>query len=162
MASPVAFNLLAKAVAIGTPPLSGEATTKFLSFNFLILGTRQKLAYKLSQGVDTKPCSWSEWISTVQILFAPACSISLATTDEEIGTLGRSFLSCLAYPKYGMMAIISDADALLAASIIKISSIMLWSTWGGQVGWIIITLLLLMLTGIWILTSPSANLVTGS
>ena len=39
-----------------------------------------------------------------------------------IGTLGLPFLSCLAYPKYGITALILYADALLAASIISNNS----------------------------------------
>ena len=40
----------------------------------------------------------------------------------DIGTLGLSFLSCLAYPKYGITAITLLADALFAASNINNSS----------------------------------------
>src|SRR6185312_6004912 len=41
----------------------------------------------------------------------------VAKTRAEIGSRGRAFLSCLAYPKYGTTAVISCADAPLAASI---------------------------------------------
>ena len=40
-----------------------------------------------------------------------------------MGTLGLSFLSCLAQPKYGITAVICLADALLAASNINSISI---------------------------------------
>ena len=49
----------------------------------------------------------------------PAEVIRLAISFAPIGTLGLSFLSCLANPKYGRIAIISFADALFAASIIN-------------------------------------------
>ena len=59
----------------------------------------------------------------VIILVAPAVSSILATNLAAIGTLGLSFLSCLAHPKYGITAVICRADALFAASIINNISI---------------------------------------
>src|SRR6056300_183581 len=59
----------------------------------------------------------------VMILVAPATSSILATNLAAIGTLGLSFLSCLAQPKYGITAVICLADALLAASNINSISI---------------------------------------
>ena len=61
----------------------------------------------------------------VIIRVAPAVSNNLATNFAPIGTLGLSFLSCLAHPKYGITAVICLADALLAASIINNNSIKL-------------------------------------
>ena len=59
------------------------------------------------------------------ILVAPADSISLAISLAPIGTLGLSFLSCLAHPKYGITAVICLAEALFAASSINNISIRL-------------------------------------
>ena len=59
------------------------------------------------------------------IRVAPAASNSFATNFAPIGTLGLSFRSCLAHPKYGITGVMCRADALLAASIINNSSIKL-------------------------------------
>ena len=66
--------------------------------------------------------------------------IKLETSFADIEVLGTTFLSCLAYPKYGITAVIFFADDLFNASIHKRSSIKL-SFAGVDVDWITKTLL---------------------
>ena len=54
--------------------------------------------------------------SIVTTRLTPAVVNKSATNLDVIGCLGFAFLSCLAYPKYGMIAVISPADALFKAS----------------------------------------------
>ena len=61
----------------------------------------------------------------VIIRVAPEATNKFATNLAPIGTLGLSFLSCLAQPKYGMTAVMCLADDLLAASIMRSISIKL-------------------------------------
>ena len=49
-------------------------------------------------------------------LVTPATVNKSATKRDVIGCLGFAFLSCLAYPKYGIIAVTSLADALFNAS----------------------------------------------
>ena len=58
-------------------------------------------------------------------LLIPAVPRRSAMSFAPIDTLGLSFLSCLAQPKYGITATIDFADALFAASIMSSSSIRL-------------------------------------
>ena len=55
----------------------------------------------------------------------PALVIRFDTSFAEIEVLGTTFLSCLAYPKYGMTAVIFFADDLFKASMQSKSSIRL-------------------------------------
>ena len=71
----------------------------------------------------------------MQIHRYDSCSTSglqhLGNQFAAIGTLGLSFLSCLAQPKYGITAVICLADALLAASNISNNSIKF-----SELGWV--------------------------
>jgi hypothetical protein len=71
-------------------------------------------------------------------------------------TIDLTFLSALAYPKYGMTAVIVLAEALLQASIITRSSIR-FSFAGGQVGCTRNTSHPLTLSCSWTYISPSAK-----
>ena len=91
--------------------------------------------YKWSTGLSKNPWIWSACRSIVKTLSAPAVVKRFAMSLAPIGTLGLPFLSCLAYPKYGITALILYADALLAASIISNNSNKLSA--GGIVDWMI-------------------------
>jgi hypothetical protein len=104
------------------------------------------------------PVSDRAWRSQVMTLSAPAALSMFATILAPIETLGLSFLSWRAHPKYGITAITLSADALLAASIVKSNSKRL--SVGGNVDWTIKTVapLTLSLKEGW--NSPSLNAVT--
>ena len=57
----------------------------------------------------------------------------LATSLAVIATRGWSLRSCRAYPKYGITAVVREADARRTASIMMKSSMMFSA--GGNVGW---------------------------
>jgi hypothetical protein len=97
--------------------------------------------------------------STVITLWTPAVSSISATSLAEIGTLGAAFLSCLAYPKYGITALIIPAELLFKASTMINNSIKL-SFVGAHVGWMINTSCPLTDSVIFTLISPSLNLFT--
>ena len=73
--------------------------------------------------------------SIARIRSAPAVLSMSATSLAVIGTRGASFLSCRAYPKYGITAVMRIADERFAASIMISNSMMLRFT-GRQVDWI--------------------------
>ena len=66
-------------------------------------------------------------------LSTPDFSSKFAVSFAVIDSLPEVFLSALAYPKYGMTAVICLAEALLQASTIIINSIKLSLT-GAHVG----------------------------
>ena len=59
---------------------------------------------------------------TVGISGEPTADITSKNILADIGTLGRSFLSCLPYPKYGITATTFLADARFTASNINNNS----------------------------------------
>ena len=69
----------------------------------------------------------------VTTLSIPAVCKRLATSLAVMGTLGAAFLSCLAYPKYGIRAVMELAELLLRASVMISISISV-SFAGAQVG----------------------------
>ena len=72
--------------------------------------------------MSKKPCICSEWSSTVRTLSIPDLSNISAITLALIGTLSDlTLLSCLAYPKYGITAVILPAEDHLKASTITVS-----------------------------------------
>ena len=108
-----AFILVAKALVLATPPTSGDTQISFFEFNFFfIYFAKRGAVYKLSTGISKNPCICPACKSTVTTLVAPALEIKFATTLAEIDVLGATFLSCLAYPKYGITAVIVFADDL--------------------------------------------------
>ena len=100
MAKSASSNNLARALALTTPPTSGETIIWSLYDDLSIWLCITFVPYTLSTGTLKNPCIWSECNSMVKILSAPAlCNIS-ATNLALIGTLSDlTLLSCLAYPK---------------------------------------------------------------
>ena len=92
------------------------------------------------------------------ILSTPAAVRRFATSLAPIETLGLSLRSCRAHPKYGMTAITLSADALLAASIVRSSSMRF--SLGGKVDWRMNTVAPLTLSVKEGTNSPSLNCVT--
>ncbi len=89
--------LFAMALALTTPPISGETATKFpISYFSFISFEKTGPAKRLSVGISKKPCICSACKSNVKTLSAPAVVIKLATNFADIGVLGPGFLSCRA------------------------------------------------------------------
>ena len=80
------------------------------------------------------PWIWRVWRSIVRIRSAPEAVRRSAISLAAIGTRGLSFLSWRAYPKYGMTAVIREAEERRNASS-RIRSSMMWSLTGEHVGW---------------------------
>lgn len=128
-----AFILAASALALTTPPTSGDTTIIFLLLYFSLTSRAiVGIANRLSVGISKNPCICPACRSSVIARLAPACVMRFATSFADIGVRGPGFLSCLAYPKYGMTAVIRLAEDRLAASIIMSSS-MRWSLAGYDV-----------------------------
>jgi hypothetical protein len=89
-------NLLAIALALTTPPISGDTATRFDKSNCSFISLENTgPANKLSVGMSKKPCICSACKSTVKTLSAPAVEIKLATSLAEIGVLGPGLRSCM-------------------------------------------------------------------
>ena len=114
----------------------------------------------LSTGKAKKPCNCSEWISNVITLDMPTFDSMSATTFALIGTLADlTRLSCLAYPKYGITAVIDLAEALFNASAINTSSIIFLCA-GLFVDWMIYVSFPRTFSCISTLISPSLKVAT--
>ena len=97
MIAKLALIRLAIALALTTPPTSGETTTTGLSlYRSSIFLINTGAANRLSVGISKNPCIWPACKSIVNILSAPALVIRFATSFAEMGVLGPDFLSCLA------------------------------------------------------------------
>ena len=79
------------------------------------------------------PWIWAVCRSIVRIRSAPDAVRRSAISFAAIGTRGLSFLSCRAYPKYGITAVMRDAEERRNASS-RISSSITWSFTGENVG----------------------------
>ena len=89
--------LLPKALALSTPPTSGETQTKLLVLIFFYMSLANiGVENKLSTGMSKKPWIWPACKSRVNTLFAPAFVIRFETNFADIAVLGTTFLSCLA------------------------------------------------------------------
>ena len=87
------------ALALTTPPISGETAVKLSTEYFLPMSFEKTgPANKLSVGISKNPCICSACKSIVKTLSAPAVVIKLATSFADIGVLGPGFRSCRAYP----------------------------------------------------------------
>ena len=125
-----------RALALSVPPTSGAIQIKFLVFIFFFTCLAKiGVANKLSTGISKKPWIWPACKSTVTTLSAPALAIKLDTNFAEIDVRGTTFLSCLAYPKYGITAVIFLAEDLFNASMHSNNSIRL-SLAGDDTDWI--------------------------
>ena len=134
-------NFFPKALALSTPPTSGATQIILLLLIFLLICLAKiGVAKRLSTGISKKPWICPACKSTVTTLSAPAFVIKLETNFAEIEVLGTTLRSCLAYPKYGITAVIFFADDLLSASIQRSNSIKL-SFAGEDTDWIIKILL---------------------
>ena len=92
-----AFILVASALVLATPPISGDTQINFFEVIFFLINFENNgVVNKLSTGISKKPWIWPACKSTVTILFAPAFVKRLATTFADIEVLGATFLSCLA------------------------------------------------------------------
>ena len=129
------------ALARSVPPTSGATQTIFLLLIFFRACLANiGVAKRLSTGMSKKPWICPACKSTVTTLSAPALVIKFETSFAEIDVLGTTFLSCLAYPKYGITAVIFFAEDLLRASIQSNNSIKL-SFAGEELDWTIKILL---------------------
>ncbi len=89
--------------------------------------------YGQKLGWNVKPISsteadmggFREMIISVTTLSAPAFVIKFETNLADMDVLGATFLSCLAYPKYGITAVMFFAEDLFNASMHNKSSIKL-------------------------------------
>ena len=118
------FRSLPRALALSVPPTSGATQIIFLLLirffaclanigveKGYLLEYQKNLVFVLHVGQQ------------ITTLSAPAFVIKFETSLAEIEVLGTTFLSCLAYPKYGMTAVIFFADDLFRASIQSNNSI---------------------------------------
>ena len=125
MARPTS-KILPRALALSVPPTSGATQIIFLLLIFFFTCLANiGVAKRLSTGMSKNPCICPACKSTVTTLSAPAFVIKFETSLADIDVLGTTFRSCLAYPKYGITAVIFFADDLFKASIQSNNSIKL-------------------------------------
>ena len=107
--------------------------------------------------MSKKPWIWSACRSTVSTRSVPTVEIIFAATFAVIGTRAeRGRRSWRAYPKYGITAVTSVAEARLSAST-STSSSMKFAGVGAEVGCTTYTSCLLTFSSISTCTSPSEN-----
>mmetsp|Transcript_13665 Transcript_13665/g.38485 ORF Transcript_13665/g.38485 Transcript_13665/m.38485 type:complete len:288 (-) Transcript_13665:535-1398(-) len=157
MARGASFRSLAKARALATPPTSGETTTRSSPMSLLARYSRRTgCPNTWSTGMSKYPTHCRLCKSSARTLSAPASVSKLATSLAVMASLPEAFLSALAYPKYGMTAVMFLAEARLQASIMTRSSMSV-SFVGGLVDWMRNTSQPLMDSWSWTYVSPSAN-----
>lgn len=119
------------------PPASGLTIThpwpplKFSRIHRRVLGS----AYRLSTGTLKKPWICDAWRSIVITWLQPAVCSMLAISFALIGARLLSFLSCRAYGKLGMTAVMRRALAVLQALIMIRSSMRPSLMSPGSVDW---------------------------
>lgn len=105
------------------PPASGLTITLFRTSKFSRIHRRvHGSAYRLSTGTLKNPWIWLACRSIVITWLHPAVCSIFAINFAVIGARDLSFLSCRAYGKFGITAVMRRAEAVLHALIMIRSS----------------------------------------